>query len=83
MHQRITHQVKGHLFSDWSDLSYNFFEEIYIYQFLIANNLRAETALQITHVTDLDMDLFKHCAKILRYQLEWNSTFDRGGLLHG
>ncbi|MNL27560.1 hypothetical protein D3C87_1491580 [compost metagenome] len=57
MNQWVPHQVKTNLFCERRHLLNDAAEKIQIDQFFRTNDLRAETALQVTYVTDFDVHL--------------------------
>jgi hypothetical protein len=57
MDQRITHQMEAHLLGERSHLIDDPPKEIQLDQRLAADDLRAEAALEVADVADLDIDL--------------------------
>jgi hypothetical protein len=59
MNQRITHQMKANLIGDWTDLLDNFAKQSKVHPLFGSHYFRAETALKITNIADLNIDLRK------------------------
>jgi hypothetical protein len=57
--ERLTHQMEANLLGEWGDLRNDPLKELDRHQLLCANDFRAEAALQVADIADLDIDLVK------------------------
>lgn len=57
MNERISHEMETNLVGHRPDLHHNFLEEDWIHQAFGPHDFGTEAALEITNITDLDIDL--------------------------